>query len=211
MAPTEQSVASTVNFGQHYAVLNLDMMSILMDAIRDTTEGQVFISNCSRWNYAVHQKRCRPLTIFTSLAFNPSQPELDSKSTFAKLIAPFGTFEKGSSGVQIDPGFAVDEKDFVLHKTRLSATTGNSLEQILNSRGIDTVVISGLSISGVVMSTIYRLFDLDYNIYVISDNVLELPVNETAAFWKVMLDTLLPKMSLTAISLDEALQALERS
>jgi hypothetical protein len=61
------------------------------------------------------------------------------------------------------------------------------------------------------MSTIYRLFDLDYNIYVISDNVVELPVDQTAAFSKVMLDTLLPKMSLKAISLDEALQALERS
>ncbi|KAF5857347.1 hypothetical protein ETB97_005926 [Aspergillus alliaceus] len=52
----------------------------------------------------------------------------------------------------------------------------NSLEQILSARKINTVVIPGLALSGVVMSTIYRLFDLDYNIYVIKDNVLDQPV-----------------------------------
>lgn len=61
------------------------------------------------------------------------------------------------------------------------------------------------------MSTIYRLFDLDYMIYVIRDNVLELPVNQTAEFTHVMLDMLLPKMGLKVISLGEALQALGNS
>lgn len=61
------------------------------------------------------------------------------------------------------------------------------------------------------MSTVYRLFDLDYNIYVISDNVLELPPDGNPEFSKAMLDTLLPKMNLSPISLDEALQMLEQS
>ncbi|KNG90128.1 hypothetical protein ANOM_002108 [Aspergillus nomiae NRRL 13137] len=58
------------------------------------------------------------------------------------------------------------------------------------------------------MSTTYQLFDLDYNIYVIRDDVVELPVD---AFSEVMLGMLLPKMNLKVISLDEALQALESS
>lgn len=58
-----------------------------------------------------------------------------------------------------------------------------------------------------VMSTVYRLFDLDYNIYVISDNVVELPVQPS----KLLLDLVLPKMNLSAISIDDALQALDRS
>ena len=32
-----------------------------------------------------------------------------------------------------------------------------------------------------IMYTIYRLFDLDYHVYVIRDNVLDLPVDQTAA------------------------------
>lgn len=106
---------------------------------------------------------------------------------------------------------------------------GNSLEQILKAQDIKTVIIvcdiltlygqgytdirpqSGLTLSGVVMSTIYRLFDLDYHVYVIRDNVLDLPVDQTAAVSNVMLDLLLPKMGFRVISIDKALQALEHS
>ncbi|CAL5870127.1 uncharacterized protein PFLUO_LOCUS4362 [Penicillium psychrofluorescens] len=197
-----------LSFGQHYAILNLDWMSILIDAVKDTVEGQTLITNCSRWNDAIHQKTPRPLTIFTTLSFSPGQPEVESDTPFSKLIEPFGSFEQGSPEVQIYPEFTIDEKDIVLQKTRWSATSGNSLEQILRAQGIDTVVISGLSLSGVVMSTVYRLFDLDFNIYVIADNVLELPVDQNADVSKVMLGTVLPNMGLQAISLNEALQAI---
>ncbi|KAI9046187.1 cysteine hydrolase [Aspergillus affinis] len=196
------------SFGERCAVLNLDWMSVLINAVQNTTEGQALISNCSVWNDAVHRKDPGPLTIFSTHAFNSGQPEVQANTPFAKLIAPFGNFEIGPPEVQIDPRFKLDEKDIVLHKTRWSATMGNSLEQILKAQSIDT---SGLTLSGVVMSTIYRLFDLDFNIYVITDNVLELPVDQNKAFSKVMLETLLPKWGLKTITLDEALQALEKS
>ncbi len=61
------------------------------------------------------------------------------------------------------------------------------------------------------MSTVYRLFDLDYTIYVISDNVVELPVDDNTKFSQVILETLLPKMNLKVISIEEALRTLEQS
>lgn len=61
------------------------------------------------------------------------------------------------------------------------------------------------------MATVYRLFDLDYNIYVIEDNVLDLPVDHNEAFSKVLLGTLLPKMNLKVITLDEAISALRHN
>lgn len=61
------------------------------------------------------------------------------------------------------------------------------------------------------MSTVYRLFDLDYNIYVVSDNVLELPSEQNLDYSRLVLGTLLPKMNLKAISLDEAMRKLEES
>ncbi|OBT67286.1 hypothetical protein VE03_02623 [Pseudogymnoascus sp. 23342-1-I1] len=207
MAPAKE----LVDFGQHYAVLNLDWMSLLINAIEETPEGKSMIASCSKWNDAVHSKSNRPLTVFTSLAFNRGQPELEVNKPFARLIAPFGSFEDGSPGVNIYPHFTVDEKDVVLRKTRWSATTGNNLKQILKAQRIDTVVISGLSLSGVVMATIHRLFDLDFNMYVIRDNVIEVPVDQNEAFSKVMLEALMPKMNIRVISLDEAIQALGHS
>ncbi|KAL7621469.1 hypothetical protein AAE478_008792 [Parahypoxylon ruwenzoriense] len=190
MSSIQSSAESISNFGQEYAVLNLDIMSLLIDNIKDTAEGQEFISSFSRWNDALHQKDPRPLTVFTSLFFShPSQHELANDKPFANLVKAFGTFEKGSSGVQISPHFTIDEKDVVLQKTRWYAGSGNSLEQILKAQNIDTVIIVSYS----------------------HHNVLELPVDHNADFSKVLLSTLLPKMNLNAISIDEALQALERS
>jgi hypothetical protein len=49
------------------------------------------------------------------------------------------------------------------------------------------------------MSTVYRLFDPDYIAYVISD-VVELPLERSQA----LLDMILPKMKLRAVSIDHA-------
>jgi nicotinamidase-related amidase len=141
MAHAQQSAEGALIFGKNYAVLNVDLMTILIDPVKDTTEGQTFISNCSRWNDAVHKKHQRPLTIFTSLFFSRGEPELTRGAPFTKLVKDFGSFASGSPGVQIASSFTVDERDIVLQKTRWYAGAGNSLEQILNAQNIDTVVI----------------------------------------------------------------------
>ncbi|KAJ0422943.1 Isochorismatase-like protein [Aspergillus carlsbadensis] len=173
-----------------YAILNLDLMTILIDAVRHTTEGQTFITNCQTWIDAVHAKTPRPLTIFSTLAFTPGQPGITPDSPFARLIAPFGGFTRNSPAVQISEQLTVDQAGggIVVQKTRWSATEGNALEQMLRARGVRTVIISGLTLSGVVMATVYRLFDLDFDVYVIRNNVLDIPVEGTEPVSRVILD-----------------------
>ncbi|KAL2787244.1 Isochorismatase-like protein [Aspergillus keveii] len=200
-------------FKAPYAILNLDLMTVLIDAVKNTPKGQALISNCNAWIDAVHARTPRPLTILSTLAITPGQPEVTPDSPFARLLEPFGDFARGSLAVQISKHFKVDKAggDIVVEKTRWSAMEGNALEQILRASGIKTVIISGLTLTGVVMATVYRLFDLDYDVYVIRDNVLDIPVDDTEPVSRVMLDGVLPKMGFSAISLEEALQALERS
>ncbi|KAI0376793.1 Isochorismatase hydrolase [Hypomontagnella monticulosa] len=209
--PGQQSTGGDFTFGKSYAVLHLDLMTCLIDAVANTSEGKAFVSNCVRWNEAVHKKDPQPPTIFTSLFFNPGEPELAVDAPFTRLLQDFGPFAVGTPPVQISSHFATQEKDIVLQKTRWYAGAGNNLEQILRARNIDTVILSGLSLSGVVMSTVYRLFDLDYTVYVISDNVLELPPHHHQEYSQVLLRSLMPKMNLKVISIEQALGALERS
>jgi nicotinamidase-related amidase len=132
---------SPLSFGSNYAILNLDWMTILINAVEDTPEGQAMIANCTKWNDAVHLKTPRPLTIFSTLSFSPNQYEVALDSPFTRLIAPLGDFKDGSPEVQICDVFKTDEKDLILRKTRWSATTGSALEQILKAQNIKTVVI----------------------------------------------------------------------
>ena len=149
MDPEQQPAESPVSLRRRYAILNLDLMSILIDAVWDTDEGQTFISSCVRWNDAVHRKDPRPLTIFTSVFFStPSQPELahDDDMPFSKLVRSFDTFQVGSPGVQIYSRFVVDEKDIALQKTTCYAGAGNAVEQILKGQNIDSFVIPVVSV-----------------------------------------------------------------
>ncbi|KAL4983573.1 hypothetical protein BDW68DRAFT_181481 [Aspergillus falconensis] len=66
------------------------------------------------------------------------------------------------------------------------------------------------SLSGVVMATIHRLFDLDYNVSVIRHNVLESPLEQMAEVAQVIVDILLPKMKSSVISIEEVIGALGR-
>ncbi|MFC1992160.1 cysteine hydrolase family protein [Chloroflexota bacterium] len=59
--------------------------------------------------------------------------------------------------------------ELVLTKQRVGPFTTTDLDAILKSKGIDTLVLMGISTSGVVLSTVRGAADLDYRIIVLSD------------------------------------------
>jgi hypothetical protein len=138
-----------MTFGRNYAVLNLDLMRILIDGVRGSPLGDAFILNCSRWIDAIHGLDVKPLTSFTSLYFSsPSRHELrKGPSPFGDLISDFGRFQGNSPDVRIDSSFLVHPDDIVLQKTRWYAGSGNGLEQILRAQNIDTVIIVSTLVS----------------------------------------------------------------
>ncbi len=74
-----------------------------------------------------------------------------------------------------DPSTAIHEQvapqpgDIVVRKTRVGAMSTTDLDQQLRDRGITTLVLAGLSTSGVVLSTVIEAADRDYQLYVLSD------------------------------------------
>jgi nicotinamidase-related amidase len=59
--------------------------------------------------------------------------------------------------------------DIVVRKTRVGAFSTTDLEQQLKDRGITTLIVAGVSTSGVVLSTVREAADRDYHIYVLAD------------------------------------------
>jgi hypothetical protein len=153
------------------------------------------------------------------------------------VSASLGTANE--TATQIYPAFEVDEAagDVVLQKTRYYAGTGNAMEEILWAQSIDTVILSGVRTSGVILSTAYRLFDLDYRVYVlilcflsrvsclwgenvlltnersryvISNNTIETPP-DTPGINAAILEGVIPKLPAQVISVEQAIEALGRS
>ncbi|MFE7216591.1 cysteine hydrolase family protein [Streptomyces sp. NPDC001698] len=61
----------------------------------------------------------------------------------------------------------------VVRKIRFGSVSTTDLHQQLSDRGIDTLVLTGISTSGVVLSTLIDAADRDYRVYVLSDGVAD--------------------------------------
>jgi nicotinamidase-related amidase len=69
----------------------------------------------------------------------------------------------------VHPAIAPAAEDYVVTKKRVSAFSGSDVDLLLRARRIDTLVLAGVSTSGVVLSTVRQAADLDYRIVVLAD------------------------------------------
>jgi nicotinamidase-related amidase len=69
---------------------------------------------------------------------------------------------------------APEPGDIVVRKTRVGAFSTTDLDEQLRKRGISTVVLAGISTSGVVLSTVRDAADRDYRIIVLADGCADL-------------------------------------
>ncbi|MEV4166412.1 cysteine hydrolase family protein [Nonomuraea dietziae] len=78
-----------------------------------------------------------------------------------------------------DPDTAVHERlapqdgDIIVRKTRFGGLSTTDLDQRLREHGITTLVIAGISTSGVVLSTVLDAADRDYQLHVLADGVAD--------------------------------------
>ncbi|RVX40797.1 nicotinamidase-related amidase [Nonomuraea polychroma] len=68
---------------------------------------------------------------------------------------------------------APEPGDITVRKTRYGALSTTDLDRQLRDRGIITLVIAGITTSGVVLSTVTDAADRDYQLYVLSDGVTD--------------------------------------
>lgn len=79
------------------------------------------------------------------------------------------TMHADAPTTQIDARLAPQPGDIAVRKTRIGAFSTTDLEQQLRARAITTLVLAGISTSGVVLSTVREAMDLDYQIVVLRD------------------------------------------
>lgn len=74
---------------------------------------------------------------------------------------------------QIHEEIAPQDGDIIVRKIRYGAMSTTDLHEQLANRGIDTLILAGISTSGVVLSTLMEAADRDYRVYVLSDCVAD--------------------------------------
>jgi nicotinamidase-related amidase len=111
--------------------------------------------------------------IFVRVAFRPGYPEIPASNKTFSALAGIGAFEESAAATQIHPRVAPRPGEVVVMKRRTSAFAGSDLAEVLRAGGIDTLVLTGIATSGVVLSTLRQAADLDFGLVVLSDAVAD--------------------------------------
>jgi ureidoacrylate peracid hydrolase len=111
----------------------------------------------------------------------------DSPSDFARrkhLGINTETTIEGTWGHQLVDELKPAANDPVIRKHRLSALIGTTLDTILRSRGIQTIVCTGTATHGCVINTAYTAVALNYYVIVVEDCVAswKMDLHDSALF-----------------------------
>ena len=127
--------------------------------------------------------------IYVSVGFRKGYPEVSKNNTIFSSIKENGIFMADNESTAIHPHVAPAENETVIVKRRVGAFSFTELEMILRAQGIENLILTGVTTSGVVLSTVGQAFDLDYRLIIVKDCCAD-PDHETNVF---LLEKILPQ------------------
>ena len=80
-----------------------------------------------------------------------------------------GVINKGAESAALHDGLTVEEGDILLDKPRFGAFHGTDLELILRSRGIDTIIVTGIATNVCCETTAREANVRDFHVFFLSD------------------------------------------
>ncbi len=112
--------------------------------------------------------------IYVVVRFRDGYPEINPMNRMFSGLKKAGWVREGTPGAEVHAKVAPQPGDIVVTKRRVGAFSTTDLETVLRAKGIDTLVLLGISTSGVVLSTVRWAADMDYQLVVIGDACADL-------------------------------------
>jgi nicotinamidase-related amidase len=107
--------------------------------------------------------------VYVVVGFRAGYPEVSPRNPLFASIRESGRLAEGSADVQVHATVAPKPGDVIVTKHRVSAFAGTDLDMVLRAGGVDTLILTGITTSGVVLSTVRHASDADYRIVVVED------------------------------------------
>ncbi|MCS7460601.1 cysteine hydrolase [Paenibacillus doosanensis] len=171
---------------------NQSKAALLVMDVQNGIVNRIGEENIVPFQQAVEAARQNDIpVIYIRLAFREGYPEASPRNKAFSAISTHGSMTASDAAVQIHESVRPLPGEPIVTKLRVSAFTGSDLEVILRSRGIDTLILSGIATSGVVLSTLREAADKDYTITVLSDACLD-PAPEVH---RVLIEKIFPRQA----------------
>lgn len=136
--------------------------------------------------------------VYVRVAFRDGMPEVSSRNRSFSALAAQGGFGEDDDTTQVHPAVAPRPGDITVTKRRVSAFSGSDLDVVLRALDVDSLVLTGIATSGVVLSTVRQSADLDYRLTVLRDACADLDPE----VHRVLLDKVFPRQA-EVLTVDE--------
>ncbi|CAK6501142.1 Isochorismatase family protein YecD (plasmid) [Pantoea sp. Nvir] len=175
------------NINKSTALLVMDFQAIILNNfLPHKSAGDVIRNTASLISTA---RAAAVPVIYVSVGFRKSYPEVSQNNTIFSSIKENGIFMADNESTAIHADVAPAENEPVIVKRRVGAFSFTELDMILRAQGIETLILTGVTTSGVVLSTVGQAFDLDYRLIVVRDCCAD-PDDETNVF---LLEKIIPQ------------------
>jgi nicotinamidase-related amidase len=149
------------------ALVNIDLQNCFVDPSPiSAPDGPVILARVNRLAEA-----CRVagiLVIHTALVFRPDGSNMGVVAETSDVTRG-GILNKGTRSAALHPRLVVADNDIILDKPRMGAFHGTDLELILRGRGIDTIIVSGISTNICCDTTAREAMARDFHVFFLSD------------------------------------------
>jgi len=161
------------------ALVNVDMQNCFVEGSPiSAPDGLAVLDRINR--FAAVCRTAGILVIHTSHVLRPDGSNMGVLGEMAPPVKE-GILNKGSESAALHTGLVVDARDILLDKPRFGAFHGTDLELILRSRGIDTVIISGIATNVCCETTAREAMVRDFHVLFLSDGTTTFGLGNASA------------------------------
>jgi ureidoacrylate peracid hydrolase len=149
------------------ALVNVDMQNCFVQGYPlSAPDGLAVLDRINR--LAVACRAAGILVIHTSHVFRPDGSNIGVLAEINPVVKA-GIVTKGSESAALHKGLVVDARDILLDKPRFGAFQGTDLELILRWRGIDTLIVGGITTNVCCETTAREAVVRDFRVFFLSD------------------------------------------
>ena len=163
----------------HTALINVDMQRCFVEGTPlASPEGPALVTRINRLSGA-----CRDAGAMVVHTRGWMRPDGSNLGVMGELVPPFisGLYTEGADSAQLHDALDVAASDIVVNKPRYGAFYATDLELILRSRGIDTVIITGIATNICCETTAREAAQRDFRVLFLSDGTATKEMNGVAA------------------------------
>ncbi len=163
---------------KHTALLVIDMQRAFLDkgASLECPEGRSIIPRINKLADAV-RKNGGTVIFFRYMVDEQVGllKNFETKSYLSgKRESPMTALSKGNPQFEISPELDVRKDDMIMDKTRYSAVFGSDIVEVLREKGIENVILTGVSTDACVGNTAEDLMQSNFNILMVWDGTAAL-------------------------------------